>query len=54
MGNGRKNPADLGYDGSKYILPKLNIVVEYVESPRKALIPMPVTVYRTREARKLR
>lgn len=39
-----KNPSDLGYDGSKYILPKLNTKIHYVESPVKEghLIPLPV------------
>lgn len=50
-----KNPSDLGYDGSKYILPKLNITTHFVESPRTidCLIPMPVeTLEERREARK--
>lgn len=50
-----KNPSDLGYDGSKYILPKLNTIVEYVESPIQegTLIAMPVAdLEERREARK--
>lgn len=27
------NPSDLGFDGSKYILPKLNIIERFIESP---------------------
>ncbi len=50
-----KNPSDLGYDGSKYILPKLNTHTHFVKSPATdgMLIPMPVTTLQERrEARK--
>lgn len=29
------NPSDIGFDGSKYILPKLNLIEEYVETGKK-------------------
>lgn len=29
------NPSDIGFDGSKYILPKLNLIEEYVETEKK-------------------
>lgn len=29
------NPSDIGLDGSKYILPKLNLIEEYVETEKK-------------------
>lgn len=29
------NPSDIGFDGSKYILPKLNLIEDYVETKKK-------------------
>ena len=50
-----KNPEDLGYDGSKYKLPKLNIKTHFVESPntQNMFITLPAqTLDERREARK--
>jgi superfamily II DNA or RNA helicase len=50
-----KNPEDLGYDGSKYKLPQLNIQTHYVESPttEDMFITLPAqTLDERREARK--
>lgn len=50
-----KNPEDLGYDGSKYKLPKLNIQTHFVESPNAddMFVVMPAqTLDERREARK--
>lgn len=50
-----KNPEDLGYDGSKYKLPKLNIQTHFVESPntKNMFITLPAqTLDERREARK--
>lgn len=50
-----KNPEDLGYDGSKYKLPKLNIQTHFVESPTNEdmFISLPAqTLDERREARK--
>lgn len=30
------NPSDIGFDGSKYILPKLNLIERFIESPNKS------------------
>ncbi len=50
-----KNPEDLGYDGSKYKLPALNIQIHFVESPNTEdmFIVLPAqTLDERREARK--
>ncbi len=50
-----KNPEDLGYDGSKYKLPKLNIQTHFIESPNteNMFIALPAqTLDERREARK--
>ena len=50
-----KNPENLGYDGSKYKLPQLNIQTHYVESPttKDMFITLPAqTLDERREARK--
>jgi superfamily II DNA or RNA helicase len=50
-----KNPEDLGYDGSKYKLPKLNIKTHFVESPNNEnmFIVLPAqTLDERRQARK--
>ncbi len=50
-----KNPEDLGYDGSKYKLPKLNIQTHFVESPNteNMFISLPAqTLDERRQARK--
>lgn len=51
-----KSPADLGFDGDKFILPDLNIINEIVESPRvdeERLFDMPAeTLTERRIARK--
>ncbi|NYB73878.1 helicase [Sedimentibacter hydroxybenzoicus DSM 7310] len=50
-----KNPEDLGYDGSKYKLPKLNIQTHFVESPvnENMFIVLPAqTLDERRQARK--
>ncbi len=50
-----KNPEDLGYDGSKYKLPKLNIKTHFVENPNTGdmFIVLPAqTLDERREARK--
>lgn len=41
-------PADLGYDGSQYVLPELNI--QYVEVPSD--LPLAATLSERREARR--
>lgn len=50
-----KTPSDLGYDGSKFILPKLNIITEIIESEAETgslFVEYADTLSERREARK--